>query len=353
MRIFSTGTMRAGGSLLINILSLSPRVTIFNERLNFFRFVDGRYDLFDPTDVKKMLDHFRIRLKYRSGMRFDSNSVYESIKSKGFGPKATYDEVMSSFLPENNSIWGEYANLSWRNIPEFLGMFHDGKVIHVMRDPRGVLASFKHITFLASPLYLFSLFHWIDSAKYASDYKQFLDPQKYYCCRLEDFHSDPGKAVHELCGFLEIPVEPVMLQPERWEDVLDESIVKVNISAYDKKKVFGFDQARSDRWREKLAPWEVALTQELAGPLLEYFGYEYVSQVGRQELVKQAMRVLRKSTVMEDLLNVFLQEGESTDSYPIDPTLPENWSASSDGFKKFVDTPEYQDYIKEIMYVGK
>ena len=38
-KIFMTGTMRTGGSLLINLLSTHSKINIFNEMIHFFRFI--------------------------------------------------------------------------------------------------------------------------------------------------------------------------------------------------------------------------------------------------------------------------------------------------------------------------
>ena len=49
MKQILTGTMRTGGSLLINLLSIHSKVVIINERLHFFRFM---YEKYNPINLK-------------------------------------------------------------------------------------------------------------------------------------------------------------------------------------------------------------------------------------------------------------------------------------------------------------
>ena len=67
-KLFVTGTMRTGGSLLINLLSAHPKLLILNERVHFFRFVYGRYDPLNHENLDYMLNDQRLRLKYRKGI---------------------------------------------------------------------------------------------------------------------------------------------------------------------------------------------------------------------------------------------------------------------------------------------
>ena len=48
--------------------------------------------------------------------------------------------------------------LCWTKIPDFLSMFPDGKVIHVIRDTRDVLSSFKRVTYEPGLKYLDAVF---------------------------------------------------------------------------------------------------------------------------------------------------------------------------------------------------
>ncbi len=42
--------------------------------------------------------------------------------------------------------WGEKSLMQWSNIPLFFEMFPNGQVVHMVRDPRDVLASYREFT---------------------------------------------------------------------------------------------------------------------------------------------------------------------------------------------------------------
>ena len=63
-KIFMTGTMRTGGSLLINLLSTHSKVNIFNEMIHFFRFIYLKYDPLNEKNLEHLLNEQKLRLKY-------------------------------------------------------------------------------------------------------------------------------------------------------------------------------------------------------------------------------------------------------------------------------------------------
>ena len=348
-KIFATGTMRTGGSLLINSLSLHSEITIFNERVNFFRFF---YDFFEDNNKKntdRLLSEYSIRLKHRSNINFDAQEVLENIMKRGCTKEVCYDELMNDLLKQTKKrIWGEYANLSWRRIPDFLKMFPNGKVIHVCRDLRGVLASYGALSFLPDNLYLNCIFNWIDSIKYINENRKKLSDNNFMVIKFEDFHSHPLKIVKSICNFLDIKFEDVMIQDSTWKDKINENLIKVNVSAHTKKKVYGFNPERSDAWKNILNNWELALCDNLAGEYLEQMGYEKFFKSIPSHDLEIGLDKLNANQYLKTTFINFKQTGICTDEYPVNPADPENWSAPNNGFLKFKDSPAYKNYLKDM-----
>ena len=147
--IFLTGTMRTGASLVSNIVSLSSQIQAFNELIHFFRFVHRRYDPLTMKSVERMLHHQKIRLNIRYGVELDVEAILGAILREGISAANCYDAMMRHLLKKTGKPrWIEAVGFQWRDIPDFLAMFPDGKVIHVLRDPRGVLASWREMTFM-------------------------------------------------------------------------------------------------------------------------------------------------------------------------------------------------------------
>ena len=71
------------GSLVMNILSLTKNTHLFNERLNFFRFINNKYDLSDNYGVELALEHFALRLKFRSNQNLETSIILQNILKTG------------------------------------------------------------------------------------------------------------------------------------------------------------------------------------------------------------------------------------------------------------------------------
>jgi len=349
-RIFSTGTMRTGGTLLLNSLSVHSKISMFNERVNYFRFFYSQDSSFSLENVERMINHYRIRLKHRSGISYDADAVFKSVSQySNVNNAILYDELMQDLMrPTGKEIWGEYANLSWRYVPNFLDMFPDGKVIHICRDLRGVLASFKKISYMPDKLYLNAIFNWIDSVNYIEKYKKDISSRSYMVVKFEDLHANPEREVRKVCDFLEESYEDIMVQGDKWQNLIDERFTKVNISVYTKKKVYGFDKRRNKTWIGELEPWELALCDHLAGDLMDKMGYEQSSGLYTECDLDYGMKQLYNQPYLCKTLEQFLKDGEGVDCHPIDPKSPENWSAPGNGYEKFVDSPAYGKYVDDM-----
>ena len=351
-KIFATGLMRTGGSLVMNILSLTANTHLFNERLNFFRFIYGHYNLSFPHQVELALEEFRIRLKYRSGINFDSKAVAKSILERKASNAVFYDEVYKYFLKQVGKVnWGEYANLSWRYIPHFLQMYPNGKVIVVVRDPRAIIASFKRLTFLPGNAYLNIIFNWIDFINHMNKYLEVYPKSKLHVVKLEDLHKQPETFVPKLVSFVGEEFKEIMLQPEKWAERLDERFDKVNLSAYTKQKVYGFDPTRNDTWIEKLDQLDIELIELVAGEHIEKTGYPLT--INKQVLRRKSVKLIKvfDHPILTKNYELFSATGAGTDDLPSDPRLPENWSSPEDPFKKFSETNKFHEFCDEIKLV--
>ena len=153
--------------------------------------------------------------------------------------------------------------------------------------------------------------------------------------------------IKELCDFLEIPFESAMIEPERWDALFDKSFVDANISSYSRKKVYGFDPSRSERWKNEISDWELNLCEYLAKEQLAFAGYEKSFLDFNLAALTKGMRKLRNNSILSKSLEHFELTGEGTDKAAMDPTDPANWDAPDDAFTNFTASSVYSKYVKE------
>lgn len=352
-RIFITGTMRTGSSLVSNALSVHSKILILSDRVHFFRFIYKRYDPLNENNIHKMLLHQKARLYYRFGVNLDVNTILKNIKGRKFTYSVIYDEIMKYYLRRTDKeIWGDDPALQWREIPLFLKLFPYGKVIHFFRDPRAVLVSWKKSSGLPNNGYLNSLFNSIDSLKFVKKLSDSLSAESYFPLKYEDLVSNPEKWIKKLCEFLNIDFEKAMLQPEKWESILKETPVELGKSSFD-GTVVGFSPKRANRWKEVIENWELCLVESLAGTLLIDHGYNLTKKKFSASDFALALEKIKQNDFLLKQLYKYLVRNEGTNKYPTEPTDYRNWGAPNDPSKWFKDTPQAKEYLKEVKKINE
>jgi len=347
-QIFATGTMRTGGSLLQNILSVHSEVLIFDGFVSFFRFYFKKYEPLNPENVERMIHHLRIRLLYRRGFDIDADLIIGNILKRQVSYRTCYDEIMIYLASKiDKPIWGEYVTLGWRRIPDYLEMFPTAKVVHVHRDLRAIISSFRRMTNMPDNLYLQAIFNWIDSINHIKKYSNTLPKNNYYVLKFEEIHNDPENKIKEICEFLEIPFESSMIEPERWADLFNKNFVDANISSYSKEKVYGFDPSRSEQWKNVISDWELNLCEYLGKEQLAFAGYKKILLDLDPVALKNGMDKLKNNSVLSKSLQRFELSGEGTDKSAMDPIDPSNWATREDPYTKFNTSPSYYEYVQD------
>jgi len=352
-KIFATGTMRTGGSLVQNLISVNSEVIMFSGLVNYFRFIYKKYDPLTAENVERMINHFVIRVKYRRGFNLDANIIISNILNKEITYASCYDEVMKGLLNyTDKKIWGEYVTLGWRYIPTFIDMYPQGKVLHVYRDLRAIISSFGRMTNMPGDLYLNVIFNWIDSVNHIMQYGRSMPKDRYMAVKFESIHEDPDSYVRSICDFLEIRFEKAMVDPKRWQGLFDKKFVDANISSYTMKKVYGFDYQRTQKWQSEIKDWELFLAEYFAREQMQYLGYDFVLDDLKRDLLDIGISKLKMNKILNQNLDKFVATGEGTDKAAVDPTDPKNWDAGIYGegnpHIKFTESAIYEKYTKEL-----
>jgi len=356
-RIFITNTMRSGSSLLVNLLTVHSKILIMSDNVHFFRFMYKRYGPLCEKNLHFMLYCEKARLKYRLGIELNVEEILSKVKKRGFTYQIVYDEIMNSFLKmTNRMIWGEAPALQWREIPIFLNFFSDGKVIHLYRDPRGVISSWKKLSSLPDDVYLNAIFNWIDSINHVERYTESLSPDRYIAVKYEDIHAEPEVWAMKLCDFIGVPFEDNLIQPEKWQDILSRigsNLVKIPRSAHEGNNIVGFSMERTKHWKNNLEDWEICLIEFLTKDKMEKLGYDFFKKSYPLSLLRKGIDILRKNPFLLQQLNVFLATGEGINKYPTDPTNPNSWGAPHNPSEWFMDSPVAKDYFEDIKKAEK
>ena len=254
---------------------------------------------------------------------------------------------------KKKKIWGEYSNLSWNFIPKFLDFYKkNGKVIILVRDPRAILSSFKKITFLKNALYLNAIFNWLDLMFFLRNFNNL--EKKVYIPTFEKLHKNSEKELKKICKFLNVKFNKKMSSNKEHQK-LNPKKIKINISSFTKKKVYGFDKKRINHWKDNLSNWEIYMCDKLCGKYYKNFNYNKINFKSSEKKKFNLIinKTLKNNSYIMKLYDKYLKTGKGTDTYPIDPINPKNWSDPKNPFEKFINTPNYLKYLRDVSKIKK
>jgi hypothetical protein len=303
--IFIVGVSRSGTSLMRKILNASDKIAIAweNHFLGHLIASEGaRYkfrkfgDLLDDNNVRKLVDYiysgeFRKSSKYRDVSaqwrwiveKVDKEDFLQRILDSDRSEQALFAVMMRVFADSKaKPIMGEKTPAHVRYVPTILEWFPEGRIIHMVRDPRGIFVSElrrrkKAETYPYKQLkrfdFLFKLYIllqttivWFESAYRCSKYKR-LYPSNYYPLKFEDLVKDPENRVARVCDFLGVDFQDKML---------NQFVVSGGFQAGKD----GFDAQAADRWRHHIDPWINSWFSLLFRKYLKELGYiDHVDQI--------------------------------------------------------------------------
>jgi len=268
--IFIGGLDRCGKTTLRAFLVSHPHISIPAVGSNMWTYFYGQFgDLSDPANFERCIDAM-LHYKHVRFLKPDAEEIRKEFRQ---GP-ASYARLFGLFLEqharrEGKPRWGEQTGLIERYIDRVFETFSNGRMIHMIRDPRDrYVESLKMWPngrgrvggAVARWLYTISLAH--------RNLKKY--PQQYMVVRFEDLVHAPESTLKAICQFIGEEYFSGMLElpgaPEHRAKMMRES---------------GDDQTGSplsDRhigmYRNGLPRYELAFMQSITRASLREFGYE-------------------------------------------------------------------------------
>lgn len=138
------------------------------------------------------------------------------------------------------------------------------RILHLVRDGRGVLASRIKYMSAARAVERWRHYHKLTRRLLG----RWVAPEHRRMLRYEDFAGDPERGVRDLCEWLGIDYTSHMLE---FSSAATEHSAGGNPTRF---RISGGIRAADERWREDLSGEQLALFDRMAGALNREFGYE-------------------------------------------------------------------------------
>lgn len=277
------GVSRSGTTLMRSILNSSNQIAICEENhfLGHLIYSEGARhkfrefgDLSDDDNVRKLVDYIYsggLEKSFRKHrvMSYHWHWIIKCIDKKDFlqrildsdrSERALFSVMMRVYADHmGKPIMGDKTPAHLRYAPTLLEWFPDGRIIHMLRDPRAIFFSelrrreqqpsittpYKQLKRVGLLLKFFIVLQttaaWFDSITRYFRYKE-LYPNHYYPLRFEDLVSDPEQHIRQVCDFLGIGFEEKMLD-------------RVVVSQGFRQGQAGFDVQAASRWKKYVDPW--------------------------------------------------------------------------------------------------
>jgi hypothetical protein len=217
---------------------------------------------------KELLDRLqKYRIRERSSM--DWSQIQPEMEIRLDDLTSMFMEVLATACPEVPTM-GDKDTEYVRYIPHLHFYFPDAYLIHIVRDPRDVLASRKKAGWSKDTL----------SAFHAAEYQYYMDrvpawgkeyfKERYISLRYEDLISAPEDSLKVMCDQLGLEYQAAMLNYHEQNEALvedDERAWKENVF----KPVLG---GNAGKWKESLTSRELGMVEVGYEDQMTEWGYE-------------------------------------------------------------------------------
>jgi hypothetical protein len=317
--ILLTGVYRSGTTILSCMLGAHPEINFTYGSVNYLRWFIKK-DI-PASNYRYIVLETKDRLLKRYGKIIDAENIIKSIESyeEKISHAHIYSSIMEDFFGDKAKRWGEKTLLEWTNIPTFLKLYTGSKAIHIVRDPRDVVSSFKGMTFEPGNRYLDAIFACLHSMDACTQYKKYLPKDRYYAVAYESLVTNPKDELAKISKFLGIEYSDSMMDRRMYKDQFGDIL---NIESHTSYRDTA--QVPIGRWKEKLEPSDVAIIEGFLSQQLNAFNYNDVSKTGKS--ISDFLSIFQEEDLLMTRLARFLETGEGCEEYPSDPTKEENWT---------------------------
>jgi len=328
--IFITGVYRSGTTLLTGLIGAHNDIDIGHPTVQYYRYILKKN--IDPAKFKDIVQEISDRIDFRYGIKLDIIRILKEIEAEALNKgqvdhKIIYDCVTRGLHGFSGKRWSEKILLEWSNIPTFLEMYPKGKTVHIIRDPRDVLASYKNMTYETEDKYLDAVFNCLDSMQHARKYLEELTSDSYYLVKFEDLVTNKMEEVKKLCKFLDLNFDPSHYDQDNIKEGAGDGAVDLTIKTH---SAFpdSADQDSFKRWDTKLSMEELDFAESVLGEEMKYFGYEPSDRLECSDF-KWLLNIFENNPLIKERFSTYLETGKGAESFPSDATDPKNWSSST------------------------
>lgn len=268
---FIVGCGRSGTTLLQSMLLSHPSMVIPPETKFYGAFVErpGRLPpLRDDHELRKAA-HILWDDQRRRGIETNEDRLYRLMLASRRDPNGLLLALLTAYaLEQGAERVGEKSPIHTHYVGELAEAFPTAKFIHIMRDPRAVMLSRMTAGFgtkFIGP----NIQRWKRAAQMHDDHAEALGPNRYLLVKYEDLVTNPRATLEKVCKLIKLDLLPEMLEPHKRE----KKGFAERSSQWMSNTLKPISTDSLEKWKAKLSPTHVALTEHALGADMQRFGY--------------------------------------------------------------------------------
>ncbi|MEM9007486.1 MAG: sulfotransferase, partial [Cyanobacteria bacterium P01_F01_bin.86] len=262
---------RSGTTLLQQMLDAHPDIAIAPET-HFMRLFWGSRehygDLTEDKNYQQLIEDI-IALPEFSEMELDSQvfSTFAWQVERSYA--AIFQLLLKEFASHHNvTVVGEKTPNHVLYMPEIQGLFPDARFVHIVRDPRSVVNSWRSVPWSTG-----SVVEDAEMWRYyvsATQRKPPKGPGKVFTLHYEKLVIAPEESLRSLCQFIDLAFDPVMLNYYEKNSTL----VNIEREPWKKNAVKPVTQASLSKWQRTLSVADIAAIEGKTWFEMQRYGYQ-------------------------------------------------------------------------------
>ena len=284
--VFVLGCARSGTSLTCRLLLDHLGVNFGTESQFLVRYYrkSARYgDLRREPAMRRLLtdlsrERFFARTRRNFGFVFDIEQALRSIAEPTYA--GAIRSIFEQFAATKGLVrWGDKTPEYNRHLDTLLELFQAAQFVHVVRDPRDVAVSVFKTGFGPKSAYEAAV-DWRDSVDRIETFGARLAPGQFMRLRYESLLQDPAATLDSVAAFL---------------GITNHASLVAGRSTHLRAQV---REDNSLRWKTSLSAPEITCIDEVTGPALAGFGYQFqsiqsvMSKIGLSQIARWRLQGL-------------------------------------------------------------
>lgn len=275
--IFIVGANRSGTTLLRLLLNAHSAVAIPDE-INYFYGFDWtvsysqwRSPSLSPAAYEAFVDRF-LTTNAPNVPGLDCSALREEILGAPADLRCPYQLLLQRWAAlHGKPRWGEKTPGNIYHADLLIDMFPDALFVHVVRDPRGGVASMNRVSFFPDDAVLNALNRHKVMTHGRAFLRRAVPARQRTEVRYEDLVAAPRETLDRLCGFLDLPYEEQML---RFHLDAERFMTEAASSSFNAAATTPISRDHAERWRTDLSADQIASVELLCADEMAEFGYE-------------------------------------------------------------------------------